>query len=926
MLSFNAGYQTVNFNTASPLTTSSSIFSTDSIIDTALGTVVGTVAAVSTTSTANAISIAGDTIQAHVGDGTNPGVVQGISSVNTSLGNNTLTNLTTGTGNIALGENLGNLITDGTNNILIGGNVDSASAINRIAIGNTTSSTDNEFAIGDDITLITASGLASVASAKYLTFNAGTVQVSTQDAVLLQGSTMTGNIDAGGFAVTNVANGTELQAVNKSYIDSHTAGLDPKESCNYATISNITDFTTQAIVEAALDPVGAVAPTLVDNDRVLVKSQTDQTLNGIYRWLTGTLSRAPDQDGTPASEVSGGNFTFVQNGDTLENTGWVLQGSGILTLGVDNLIWIQFSGGENTTASNVGAGAGIFRDKVGSTINFRSINGASGIGVTENTDDITITSNTVLTGAGGDETLVVLGTAPNYTIKGLTTRSGISFTENANDIVINASADNAGNTSVFSRKTYCFEPLVQYPLLSVTQVVMNTIEKNDIGIVLDAGIFTLPAGSYLLTGSFLIQTATSNALACLRDIDGTVYASGVLINGSGTSNTSQKVLAISSSFTLSVTTTAQFTISTDDRKTNVQETKVASSQLLSTVWDEQTASTASLLDFNNDGGNLVPAFNVANTYVAYVYSSAATQSYVGVYTTSPYAYVTSINFSANTFSDSPTKCSWGVNQPTILYLTSGDTLYAYSFDGATLTLEDSVTTEAFTGLSVNKASSTDDYIALGTLAARFYIYSFDGAAFSLVANQATTGAFTEVNSIDWSVDNTLCAICGSIGGDAAVEIYTWTEPTLTYITNNTTTSPTSPVMVNILPLNSYIVVGTPIRTFSFDGATLTPDITSGTDVAYITDSSRSAYIGDLPTTSASITPISVDNLGAGSTISTNTGRTSISVTNPALATARAGISTKYLTWFGTSVVVMCSMIYGDSLLRSVPANITFTKL
>ena len=204
--------------------------------------------------------------------------------------------------------------------------------------------------------------------------------------------------------------------------------------------------------------------------------------------------------------------------------------------------------------------------------------------------------------------------------------------------------------------------------------------------------------------------------------------------------------------------------------------------------------------------------------------------------------------------------------------------------------------------------------------------NFDGAAFSLVANQATTGAFAEVNSIDWSVDNTLCAICGSITTGAAVEIYTWAAPTLTYITNNTTTSPTSPVMVNILPLNSYIVVGTPIRTFSFDGATLTPDITSGTDVAYITDSSRSAYIGDLPTTSASITPISVDNLGAGSTISTNTGRTSISVTNPALATARAGISTKYLTWFGTSVVVMCSMIYGDSLLRSVPASITFTKL
>tara|TARA_R110002049_G_scaffold1641_3_gene12447 strand:- start:11939 stop:14719 length:2781 start_codon:yes stop_codon:yes gene_type:complete len=926
MLSFNAGYQTVNFNPVDPLTASSSVFSTDSIVDAALGTVVGTVAAVSTTSTANAISITGDTIRAHVGDGANPGVVQGISSDNTSLGNNTLSSLTTGTGNIALGENLGNLITDGVNNILIRGNVDSASAINRIAIGNTTSSTDNEFSVGDDITLITASGLASVASSKYLTYNAGVVQVSTEDAVLLQGSTMTGNIDAGGFAVANVANGTELQAVNKSYIDSHTAGLDPKESCNYATISNITNFTVQATVEAALDPVGAVAPTLVDNDRVLVRSQTDPLENGIYRWLAGTLSRAPDQDGTPVSEVSGGNFTFVQNGDTLENTGWVLQGYGVLTIGVDPLVWIQFSGSENVTASNVGAGAGIFRDKVGSTLNFRSINGAAGINVVENTDDITITPDTLLTGAGGDETLVVLGTAPNYSIKGLTSRSGISFTENANDIVINASADNGGNTSIFSRKTYCFEEPTNYPILSVTTVVMNTIEKNDIGIILDAGVFTLPAGSYLLNGSFPIQTATNNVLACLRDTDGTVYASGILINGSGTSTTAQKNLAFSSSFTLSATTTAQFTISTDDRRANVQEIKLEAGQLLSTVWNEQTASTASLLDFNNDGGNLVPAFNSANTYVAYVYSSAATQSYVGVYTTSPYAYVTSINFSANTFSDSPTKCGWGVNQPTILYLTAGDTLYAYSFNGATLTLEDSVVVEAFTGLSVNGASSTDDYIALGTLGARFYVYSFNGSIFALVANQVTTGAFTAVNSVDWSEDNTLCAVCGSITTNVAVEAYSWVEPTLTYIATSSTPSPGSALMINILPLNTYILVGSPIRAFSFDGATLTPVITTGTNVAYITDSSRSAYIGDLPTVADSITPLSVDILTAGGSLGVNTGRTSISVTNPALATARAGIGSNHLTWFGTNVVVISRMIYGDTLLRSVPANVTFTKL
>ena len=80
--------------------------------------------------------------------------------------------------------------------------------------------------------------------------------------------------------------------------------------------------------------------------------------NGIYVVTTagaaGVIERATDHDGSPTNEVSGGNFTFVENGTTCENTGWVLQGDGILTLNVDNIIFVQFS-----ESTNIQPGVGI---------------------------------------------------------------------------------------------------------------------------------------------------------------------------------------------------------------------------------------------------------------------------------------------------------------------------------------------------------------------------------------------------------------------------------------------------------------------------------------------------------------------------------------------------------------------------------------
>lgn len=177
--------------------------------------------------------------------------------------------------------------------------------------------------------------------------------VFTQLPQTLTNKTFGDDLDMDGNTIINVAtpiNGTD--AVNKDYVDSVASGLDPKESVRAATTSaggdlggTYTDASPDTITGAPLVIDGV---TLAVNDRVLVKNQTDPLENGIYEvtaiGATSSLQRADDHDGTPANEVSAGNFTFVEQGTTQSDTGWVLQGDGILTLNTDPLNWTQFSG------------------------------------------------------------------------------------------------------------------------------------------------------------------------------------------------------------------------------------------------------------------------------------------------------------------------------------------------------------------------------------------------------------------------------------------------------------------------------------------------------------------------------------------------------------------------------------------------------
>ena len=150
------------------------------------------------------------------------------------------------------------------------------------------------------------------------------------------------NVSFGNVNIINLANPTSnMHAANKLYVDSLAAGQDPKQSCRLATTgSNVN-------VSAAPNTLDSVS--IVLGNRILVKDQTDPKQNGIYVVQTvgtganGVWARSTDADGSSTGIVSGGTFTFIEQGSTNAGSGWVVVGDGVRSIGVNNIVWTQFT-------------------------------------------------------------------------------------------------------------------------------------------------------------------------------------------------------------------------------------------------------------------------------------------------------------------------------------------------------------------------------------------------------------------------------------------------------------------------------------------------------------------------------------------------------------------------------------------------------
>ena len=310
------------------------------------------------------------------------------------------------------------------------GTIDTAATANTITIKvqdasiGTTQLTDNGVTNAKLAnTRVTVGGTAVELGGSALTDLTGLTSAVVDD-LTLNGkdiSTSSGNKDITltphGTGVVTVPSGYKDRAgfgadalATKEYVDGFTSGLDVKDSCRVATTANLTvtyDQTNLRLDNADTQAALAIdGVTLSVNDRVLVKSQTEARQNGIYK-VTDVGSNSSNwrmersSDTNTGAQLTGGSFTFVEEGTVNADNGYTFTHNGIPTL-TDNTLSnntelpvSQFSG-----AGQVVAGAALV--KAGNTLDV-NVDNAS----------IAVVSDALQVKAGGITNAMLAGSITN---------------------------------------------------------------------------------------------------------------------------------------------------------------------------------------------------------------------------------------------------------------------------------------------------------------------------------------------------------------------------------------------------------------------------------------------------------------------------------------------------------------------------------
>ena len=146
--------------------------------------------------------------------------------------------------------------------------------------------------------------------------------------------------------ITNLATPTaSTDAASKSYVDSVSQGLDIKDSVVATTTTNGA-LSTAFANGSTIDGV-----SLSTNDRILIKDQSTQTENGIYKVNASGAPTRVDDLATGADAA--GAFVFVEQGTVNADNGFVCTSNkGSAVVGTNNLTFAQFSGAGSITAGN----------------------------------------------------------------------------------------------------------------------------------------------------------------------------------------------------------------------------------------------------------------------------------------------------------------------------------------------------------------------------------------------------------------------------------------------------------------------------------------------------------------------------------------------------------------------------------------------
>ena len=308
-------------------------------------------------------------------------------------------------------------------------NLDTLSSVTTVGALDAGSITSNFGNINIGSSTITTTGAITGGSAVIdnITVNGNTISSTNSNGNVTIDPNGTGTVDLNSSRITSVSDPTGAQdAATKAYVDATKSGLDVKDSVRIGTTAALSTSTysngssgvgatiTCDSNEGINDSDGlGQSVTLIATNRVLVMNQGTAAQNGIYTVTTvgsGTaawvLTRATDSD--TASEITGGTFTFVEEGTNADN-GYVFTHDGSPTMGSTSLSVSQFSG-----AGQITAGAGM--TKSGNTLN-----------VIGTADKITVAADavTIATGYIGQSSITTLGTISTGTWQG--TDVGVAY-------------------------------------------------------------------------------------------------------------------------------------------------------------------------------------------------------------------------------------------------------------------------------------------------------------------------------------------------------------------------------------------------------------------------------------------------------------------------------------------------------------------
>lgn len=153
---------------------------------------------------------------------------------------------------------------------------------------------------------------------------------------------------------------TAFQLATKQYVDGLVStGLAYHQPAQVATTQSLAAQTGGLVTyNNGASGVGAtltltVALTTLDGyslsngDRIMVKDEINQAYNGVYTWATGglVLTRSTDTNsyGPGTTQLSEGDYFFIQNGTVNKGNSYVCSTVGTITFGTTAITFAQFS-------------------------------------------------------------------------------------------------------------------------------------------------------------------------------------------------------------------------------------------------------------------------------------------------------------------------------------------------------------------------------------------------------------------------------------------------------------------------------------------------------------------------------------------------------------------------------------------------------